>query len=89
MKQLLVIFSLLTLTACSTPVPIKPKFPGIPQELITSCPDLNTIDPNTTKLSDVILVVTENYSNYQECKIKVDGWLDWYKTQKSIYESVK
>jgi hypothetical protein len=89
MTRLLIVFSLLTLTACSTPVPVKPKFPGVPQELVTSCPDLGMIDPNTTKLSDVVYAVADNYANYQECKIKVDGWLDWYKTQRSIYEGIK
>ena len=53
-----------------------------------ACPDLKQTD-DTTKLSEVIKVVTENYSEYHECKTKVDTWIKWYTTQKTIFESVK
>lgn len=69
--------------------PVKRNFPEVPQELMVACPDLKTIEPNTTKLSEVITVVVENYGQYQECKIKVDTWTEWYKSQKEIFDSVK
>jgi hypothetical protein len=52
------------------------------------CPDLKQTD-QTTKLSDILKVVTENYSQYHECRVRVDSWMEWYKTQKQIFESVK
>lgn len=67
--------------------PVKRNFPEVPKELLASCPDLKqTVD--TTKLSDVIKVVADNYSQYHECRIVVDAWIEWYHTQKQIFESV-
>ena len=78
----------LLLTAC-TAVPVDRKFPSIPTELQQACPDLKTIDINTTKLSDVVDVVVTNYGQYKECQVKVDSWIEWYNNQKKIFESVK
>jgi hypothetical protein len=69
--------------------PVKRNFPDVPADLKSACPALKEIDPTTTKLSTVVEVVSSNYGDYQECKIKVDGWLEWYNTQKTIFESVK
>ena len=77
----------LLLTGCLT-VPVKQSFPEIPEELKVSCPDLNQVE-NTEKLSVVLDVVVKNYTEYHECRVKVDAWIEWYKTQKQIYESVK
>jgi hypothetical protein len=78
----------LLLTGCLN-TPVARHFPEVPEDLMVVCPALREVDPTTTKLSEVITVVSENYGTYQECKIKVDGWVEWYKTQKSIFESVK
>lgn len=69
--------------------PVKRNFPDVPDDLKIACPALREVDPKTTKLSEVVGVVTDNYGTYQECKIKVDGWVEWYNTQKGIFESVK
>ena len=45
--------------------------------------------PATKKLSDVLLVVTKNYGQYNECSIRVDSWIEWYNQQKKIFDSVK
>jgi hypothetical protein len=45
--------------------------------------------PKTTKLSEVLKVVTENYALYGACQIKNETWLDWYQKQKKIFDSVK
>lgn len=87
MKKLLLIVPVLLLTACLS-TPVKRSFPEVPEELKVACPDLMMLEP-TTKLSEVISVVTKNYGQYQECQIKVDTWIEWYKTQKEIFESVK
>jgi hypothetical protein len=87
MRIALLILPLLLAGCLNTPV--ARHFPEVPSDLLAACPALREVDPNTTKLSEVISVVSENYGTYQECKIKVDGWIEWYNTQKSIFESVK
>ena len=91
MKTLLIIVTVLMMTGCAMfqkPVPVKRTFPSVPTELVESCPDLKKTEP-TEKLSEVLKVVVDNYGQYHECKIKVDTWVEWYNTQKSIFESVK
>jgi len=90
MKRLLIsLFITVSLLGCaSKPVPVTVKFPGIPLDLSKTCPDLQTVDPNTTKLSDVLNTVTDNYITYYECKSKVDDWMEWYRTQKIIFDKV-
>jgi len=87
MNKLLVILFVGLLTACTT-APVKRTFPEVPQELTQECPDLKQTD-ETTKLSEVLKVVTDNYSQYHECRLKVDTWIEWYNSQKQIFESVK
>jgi predicted metallo-beta-lactamase superfamily hydrolase len=86
MKRLL--FITLLLTGCSTVVPVKQEFPSVPDELKSACQNLKQIEP-TTKLSDVVSVVTYNYSLYQECQLKSQQWIEWYDNQNSIFKSVK
>jgi len=88
MKLFFLIPFLFVLSGCLHTTPVKRKFPEVPQELVQACPDLKLVEP-TEKLSDVLKVVTDNYSQYHECKIKVDTWIEWYKSQKQIFESVK
>ena len=88
MKKLLLI-GVIMLAGCATSVPVKMNFPQVPEDLLQACPSLKTVDPSTTKLSDVISVVSENYGTYQECKIKVDFWVQWYNSQKKIFEDIK
>jgi hypothetical protein len=89
MKRLLVIIPFLFLLGCDQDVPVKPIWPSIPEELKTACPDLKQIDPATAKLSQVVDVVVDNYSQYHECQDKADFWMEWYQKQKKIYEDVK
>ena len=79
MKFLLPIFIIL-LTGCSTVVPVKQKFPPATQSLMIACPDLTEV-METEKLSDVLSVVTKNYSEYHQCRFKVDAWIEWYNNQ--------
>jgi hypothetical protein len=88
MKYTLILLPLLLLTGCLKTAPIKMSFPDVPQELKTSCPDLQQVKADA-QMSDVLTVVTDNYSRYHECKNKVDVWIEWYKSQKQIYEDVK
>ena len=74
----------LTLTACVS-VPVERKFPAVPEELKQQCSKLEEV-PSTNKLSEVLVVITNNYALYHECALKVETWNEWYKTQKKIFE---
>jgi len=86
MKKLLI---LLLLAGCSTTVPVTRKFPEVPDVLMVPCPPLTQIKEGTTKLSEVVGVVTDNYFEYHKCSDKHDLWMEWYKAQKEIFDSVK
>jgi len=86
MKKLLIL-PIVFLFGCTT-VPVARNFPSILESLQKSCVELEVVE-KTTKLSDVLIVVTNNYGLYHECKIKVETWQLWYKEQKEIFESVK
>ena len=88
MKRLLIILSVLALAGCNN-VPVSRHFPEVPADLLVACPDLKLVNTGTTKLSEVVGVVADNYSEYQECRLKVDAWIDWYTTQQKIFDSVK
>jgi hypothetical protein len=87
MRTLLLV-SMIVLSGCSTTVPVTVKFPEAPKELMSTCPDLKQTEP-TSKLSDVLQVVTDNYSQYYECRVKLDSWIEWYKTQRTLFEEIK
>ena len=76
----------LFLTGCSV-VPVKQKFPEVPQTLLDSCPKLEALKEDA-KLSDVAKSVTNNYTLYHECSTKQEGFVEWYTTQKKIFEDV-
>jgi hypothetical protein len=86
MKKLLI---LLLLAGCSTTVPVARKFPEVPDVLMVPCPPLTQIKEGTTKLSEVVGVVTDNYFEYHKCSDKHDLWMEWFKAQKEIFDSVK
>lgn len=77
------------LSACTTTVPLKQKFPEAPTELFEKCPTLNTIEPGKNSITDMLKTVVGNYALYYECSIKQEGWTDWYGEQKKIFETVK
>jgi uncharacterized lipoprotein YajG len=88
MKILLILVSSVLLTGCLA-TPVKRTFPEAPTELMTTCPDLLVVKEDTEQLSEVLKIVTENYGQYHECRIKNELWIEWYKTQKDIFNSVK
>jgi hypothetical protein len=85
MRYLLLV---LILTGCSTTVPVTAKFPDVPERLLVKCPQLEKLE-NEAKLSDIGKTVTNNYTTYYECAVKHDAFVEWYKIQKNIFESVK
>ena len=88
MKKLLAAITALLLSACVS-VPVDRTFPKTTADQMVPCQDLKTIDPTTTKLSTVVDTITTNYGQYQECQVKVNSWIEWYNTQKQIFDSVK
>jgi hypothetical protein len=76
---------MLTLTACTTPVPLVPRFPDVPEKLTEACPALKLIEGETTTLSTLTKVATENYTTYYQCAAKLDAWKKWYDEQKKIF----
>ena len=79
----------LILAGCSTTTPVARKFPEAPGTLAqTSCPNLQKLQEEA-KLSDISKTVSVNYGTYYECAVKLDAWIDWYKIQREIFESVK
>mgnify|MGYP003348823611 CR=1 FL=1 len=88
MKKYFIIPLLLILTGCLN-TPVERHFPEVPSDLLNACPDLKSVDPKTTKLSEVVSVVTANYGQYEECQVKVDAWIEWYEVQKQIFENLK
>jgi hypothetical protein len=88
MKVFAIIFMCMIFTAC-TSVPVQRSFPKVPAELMVSCPPLQILDPETTRLSDVVQSVVTNYGQYQACDARVDTWIEWYNAQQKIFDSVK
>jgi len=81
-------FLLVLLTGCSSLVPVRAKFPDVPERIMVKCPQLEKVSETPT-LSDVAKTVTNNYTTYYECAVKHDAFVEWYKIQKNIFESVK
>lgn len=76
---------LAVITGCSTTVPVSVKFPDAPQRLFQPCPKLEVVKDDV-KLSELTTTVTNNYQTYHNCANTVEGWHDWYKTQKSLFD---
>lgn len=87
MKITLTILFAIVLSGCSTAVPVKRTFPEAPPVLMRQCPNLQTLPEDTTKLSQVLTTVTQNYTQYSECQIILEKWQEWYSIQKIIFES--
>ena len=87
MKYILTLLMTLVLTACT--VPVQRKFPDLPKSLTQECPELQVVPKGTSKLSEILIVVTTNYSQYHQCRFEVESFQQWYIQQKELVESVK
>lgn len=81
MKYSTIILALF-LCGCATPIS---KFPTAPDRLLNPCPQLEKLKDESL-LSEVNKTVVRNYTTYYECAVKNDGWIEWYQTQKKIFE---
>jgi len=87
MKYATIILALM-LSGCATKsVPLTAKFPDVPERLTVVCPQLEKL-PEETKLSEVNKTLVKNYTTYYECAVKVDGWVEWYNTQKQLWDNI-
>jgi hypothetical protein len=86
MKTLIIAF-VIFLSGCSIVTPVKRNFPEAPKTLQEKCEELAMLQGNS--VTDLLRVVVENYQRHYRCEIKVEGWQDWYKDQKRIFDSVK
>lgn len=89
MKKLAIILPLIMLVGCATPVPVVPKWPAVPAELLTACPSLKTVDPANDKISALVDTVADNYKEYYQCGDKVDSWIVWYNEQQKLWKTIK
>lgn len=86
--KILAILLALTLSACTTVVPVTQKFPDAPGlQSQTPCPQLKKLQ-DAPQLSDVARTVTVNYTEYYTCAVKTDAWIEWYSKQKIIFEGL-
>ena len=77
---------LLCLSGCSTVVPVVAKFPEAPGQLVSEpCPNLKKLNDDAA-LSTIARTITENYTSYYECAVKLDAWIEWHTKQKIIFE---
>jgi hypothetical protein len=88
MNKYLAPLLLILVTGCSTVVPVTVKFPDAPDRIKVKCPQLKTLNEEA-KLSDIAKTITENYTTYYECAVRNDAWIEWYETQKTIFETLK
>ena len=80
---------LMILPGCSTTVPLKINFPEVPSQLMEQAPDLKPVPADKKEFSDLLENVNENYGTYYDVRERFNAWIEWYKTQKEIFESVK
>ena len=85
----LFLVSLLFLTGCATSVPVTMSFPQVPDALSKPCDLLLPLDPAKKDLTDLLENTTDNYAKAKECHAKSKAWLEWYETQRKIFEEVK
>jgi len=87
MKILTLLLSFL-LIGCTTTVPVVAKFPDTTKTLTEKCAPLKKIESENVSIVDLHKTVVENYTQYYECSLKVDGWNEWYKQQSEIFNKV-
>jgi hypothetical protein len=89
MKKILLVLLIATITGCST-APVIVKFPEVPETLTQPASKLTPLDTSKKiELSDIIENANENAGKYYELREKYNAWIEWYNSQKKIFESIK
>lgn len=86
--RILFLIPVLMLSGCMS-IPVARGFPDPIPELQVECPELLQIEGTSVAITDMLKIVVQNYSTYYQCANKVEGWNEWYATQKRIFDSVK
>ena len=77
------------LPGCSTTVPLKANFPEVPSQLMEPAPELKPVPADKREFSDLLENVNENYGTYYDVRERFNAWIEWYNSQKRIYEDIK
>lgn len=83
-----ILLSTLLLSGCGLFVPVTNKLPELPKELNVACPQLKTIEGESTTLSKLLSTVTDNYTQYHECAKNNNALIEWYTKQYDIYNKI-
>ena len=90
MKKILAILLLVVITGCSTTAPVIAKFPEVPVELLQPAGTLTPLDTSKKiELSDIIENANENAGKYYALREKYNAWVEWYTSQKKIFDNIK
>ena len=90
MMQKLLLISLVVLVSGCTTVPVTVKFPEVPEALMQPADKLTPLDTSKKiELSDIIENANENAGKYYTLRERYNAWIEWYKSQKQIFESIK
>jgi len=94
MRYILIPIIALSLSSCSALqyFNLKPKWPDpSSEESMKPCEDLKRFEnknaDGSVDLIEFQKAIVENYLLHYKCSDKNDNWIDWYSTQKKIYES--
>ena len=89
MKKFLAICLVALITGCTT-VPVTVKFPEVPEVLTQPAGKLTPLDTSKkVQLSNIIENANENAGKYYELREKYNAWIEWYTSQKKIFENIK
>ena len=89
MKKLLPFFFIVLVAGCTT-VPVTMTFPEAPAVLKEPAGKLTPLDTSKKiELSDIIENANENAGKYYELREKYNAWIEWYISQKKIFDSIK
>ena len=78
---------LMLLTGCIT-APVKHSFPKPPDGIVERCSDLSLIVEGEERLSELLKVVTKNYSTYYDCAARHDLLVKWLNDQRALHDEV-
>jgi len=93
MKKLIFVLLVSSLAGCgmfNRFIPVQQKWPEQKdQTLLQSCPDLKKIEGDQVAITDLLKSIVDNYTLYYQCSLKNEGWNEWYRTQKNLWEKKK
>lgn len=57
--------------------------------MLEPAPELKPVPADKKQFSDLLENVNENYGTYYDVRERLNSWIEWYKTQKDSYNSLK